>query len=137
MDRVLRTTLALLPILALGRVSPSFGQGITRDTYIDYLPPRPPIVAETRATALLQLYGDARNPEYYDGDPVDGVDDVRGRRTLEIGEISRPCCGHTTAACHATSTQSWAAPTLHIDSGLEIGASRRTRSFWCGTEWRR
>lgn len=84
------TTVLAAMTLGLTDVHRARAQGITRDTYRDYLPPRPPIVAQARATAALRLYGDERHPGYRDEDPVDGVDDARARRLLAIGELFSP-----------------------------------------------
>lgn len=66
------------------------GQGITRENYHDYLPPKPRITTQTAASAALHLYGDRSGSEYRDSLPLDGVDDRRGRHLLRIAERFSP-----------------------------------------------
>ena len=62
----------------------------TRDTYFDHLPPPPSIVAQTDASRRLHLYGDRTSFTYTDRDPLDGIDDTRGRLLLSIAERFSP-----------------------------------------------
>jgi hypothetical protein len=90
MHGVVVKALGVLYALAVANVDAVEAQAITRDNYIDFLPPRPRIVAGTRATATLRLYGDPRDSAYRDADPVDGIDDARARRLLALGELFSP-----------------------------------------------
>ena len=79
---------ALVALLAASRDAP--GQKVRRDTYYDYLPPMPKIVGQTAASARLNLYGDTSAPGYRDREPLDGIDDARGRRLLQLAERFSP-----------------------------------------------
>jgi|GEM_PF-5726238 len=61
-------------------------QKFNRDNYCDFLAPTPRIVSQTEASRKLNLYGDPGK----DVNPVDGVDDERHRRLLELAARFSP-----------------------------------------------
>lgn len=65
-------------------------QEITRDNYYSMIPPKPRIVGQTAASLALRLFGDERDSAYSDVSPVDGIDDRRARRLLELAERFSP-----------------------------------------------
>jgi len=76
-----------LGLLGVGLMaSPSLGQAIARDRYIDYLPLEyPSLVQQTAASEAFQLFGDRSDPGYRDLEPVDGIDDRRGELLAGLG----------------------------------------------------
>ena len=61
------------------------GQEIPRDEYLRYLPLKyPKIVLQTEASDELHLFGNKKDPEYQDVDPVDGIDDHRHAVLLDL-----------------------------------------------------
>jgi len=82
--RVLASSCGLVWLPALG------AQHIARDRYYVLLPPVPRIVSQTRASVALSLFGDAGDSTYRDVQPVDGIDDNRARRLLQIAERFSP-----------------------------------------------
>src|SRR4051812_14078974 len=81
---VLACSLALAGLQTLG------AQHIARDQYYALLPPVPRIVSQTRASAALHLFGDARDSSYRGAQPIDGIDDVRAQRLLQLAERFSP-----------------------------------------------
>ena len=91
-------------------------QAVTRDNYYDFLPPAPRIVAQSRASALLHLYGDSAELTYRDVDPADGVDDGRGRRLLQLAERFSPLMRRNNFSVPRDPvTVLGAGPLLHVD----------------------
>lgn len=82
--------LALLCSLTLAELHTLGAQHIARDRYNVLLPPVPRIVSQTRASVALHLFGDVRDSKYRDTAPIDGVDDIRGRRLLQLAERFSP-----------------------------------------------
>ena len=67
------------------------GQEIPRDEYLRYLPLKyPKIVCQTDASAELHLFGNMKDPEYQDTDPVDGIDDRRNKVLLDLARQFSP-----------------------------------------------
>ena len=61
------------------------GQEIPRDEYLRYLPLKyPTIVRQTEANAELHLFGNMKDPEYQDTEPVDGIDDHQHAVLLDL-----------------------------------------------------
>lgn len=79
-----------LLLIAITLAATAEAQKPTRDDYYRHLPPPPSIVAQTDASARLQLYGDRTAASYIDRDPVDGINDARARRLLSIVERFSP-----------------------------------------------
>ncbi len=82
-----RGVVALLAavVLGAGLAGQARAEAIPRDAYLRYVPlEQPPLVERTRASAEFHLFGDPADPAYRDLDPVDGIDDARGRRLLEL-----------------------------------------------------
>jgi hypothetical protein len=63
---------------------------VARDGYYHHLPPMPRLVAETKASARLGLYGNRLDPKYIDRAPRDGIDDRRARRLLALAQRFSP-----------------------------------------------
>ena len=82
--------LALPCLFMLAELQTVGAQHIARDRYNVLLPPLPKIVRQTRASAALNLFGDVRDSTYRDAAPIDGVDDARGRRLLQLAERFSP-----------------------------------------------
>jgi len=81
---------AVLASLACGAM-PLAGQGIPRDEYLRYVPLEyPRLTRQTPASAELHLFGDRSLPAYRDVDPVDGIDDRRGRVLQELSQRFAP-----------------------------------------------
>ena len=57
-----------------------------RDGYLARVPVAGRIVGQAAASARFDLYGDRTDPAYRDVAPVDGVDDARALRLLELAE---------------------------------------------------
>ena len=75
-------TVGVVPLLVVLNVQ---GQEIPRDEYLRYIPLKyPKIVRQTEANAKLHLFGDMKDPEYQDTDPVDGIDDRRHKVLLNL-----------------------------------------------------
>src|SRR5687768_281054 len=55
------------------------GQTIPRGSYHDHIPPMSRLVGQTTPNLHFSLYGDRAALDYTDADPVDGIDDRRGR----------------------------------------------------------
>ena len=73
-------------ILVLLTATCALGQAIPRNEYLHYVPLEyPALVARTEANAAFALFGDPDDPAFRDLDPVDGIDDRRGRRLQELG----------------------------------------------------
>lgn len=88
--RPLLLPLAALALLA-GRPAPLSAQEIPRGEYLRFVPLRQPkLVAATPASREFRLYGDRSLPGYRDRDPVDGIDDERGRRLERIAARFAP-----------------------------------------------
>jgi hypothetical protein len=93
MSRGPRARRACLAVLAvLGVTAPrAAAQEIPKPDYVSYLPPGIPApVAQTRASALLQLFGDTADPGYRDVAPRDGIDDRRGAWLHRLAERFSP-----------------------------------------------
>lgn len=72
---------SLLTIL----LSASLAQEIRRDNYLRFVPLNyPRIIGQTAANAAFHLYGNPDDPNYKDANPVDGIDDARHQRLLEL-----------------------------------------------------
>src|SRR5215212_4730831 len=65
-------------------------QAVPRCSYLSQLPATPALVAQTAASARLQLYGDADAPGSSDALVTDGIDDRRAERLLAIAEQFSP-----------------------------------------------
>jgi hypothetical protein len=66
-------------------------QQMPKEDYIRYVPLEyPRIVRQTDASRRFQLLGDPSAPGYRDVDPVDGIDDARGRVLQALGERFAP-----------------------------------------------
>jgi hypothetical protein len=112
--------------LAVTESGAASAQGITRDNYRDYLPPLPRIVAQTRATGALHLYGDKQDSSYQDASPVDGIDDARARRLLALAEQFSPLVRRNNFSVPRDLEGILGTrPTLHVDSWR---GNRRVRS---------
>lgn len=71
--------IAALLVLASCAAAHAAAQEIPRPDYVTYMPPGVPTpIAQTRASAALQLFGDTASPDYRDVAPRDGIDDHRG-----------------------------------------------------------
>lgn len=84
---VLSVALQLLSPLGPDAAAPSplRAQEVPREEYLRFLPLEPPrIVGQTRASERFHLYGDPTRAGYRDVDPVDGVDDRRHQRLMEL-----------------------------------------------------
>ncbi len=126
MQWLYRTTLAAAAALAGAGPRAAGAQGITRENYLDYLPPRPRIVAQTRATAALHLFGDERDTAYRDADPADGIDDARARQLLAIAELFSPLLRRNNFSVpRDLETVLGRRQTLYVDTWL---GNRRVRS---------
>ncbi|HJR64833.1 MAG TPA: hypothetical protein VJ802_00280 [Gemmatimonadaceae bacterium] len=79
-----------LLLIAITWAATADAQKPTRDDYHRHLPPPPSIVAQTDASARLDLYGNRGAAGYVDRSPVDGIDDTRARRLLAIIERFSP-----------------------------------------------
>lgn len=62
----------------------------TRENYIDYMDGPKSILAQTKASARLHLFGNPAAEDYEDTDPVDGIDDRRGIRLQFIAAKFSP-----------------------------------------------
>ena len=82
--RILACSCGLVWLRTLG------AQHIARDRYYALLPAVPRIVSQTRASAALALFGDARDSSYRDAQPADGIDDDRAQRLLQLAERFSP-----------------------------------------------
>lgn len=91
--RTVPVSLVLLAALAVLLTFPdrARGQEIPRDEYLRQLPlSMPRLVPGPAATAELDLFGDPDDPAYRDVDPVDGIDDRRGRVLVELAVAFAP-----------------------------------------------
>jgi hypothetical protein len=79
-----------LLLIAVALAATADAQKPTRDDYHRHLPPPPSIVAQTDASARLNLYGNRAAAGYVDRNPVDGIDDARARRLLTIVDRFSP-----------------------------------------------
>ena len=109
-------------------------QQLPRTTYFDYLPPAPPIVSQTSASARLHLFGDARESTFRDAAPTDGVDDRRAARLLLIAERFSPILRRnnfivprdldgTMGLVHTLSVDSWKRGKLVQSESIALGHS--------------
>ena len=73
-------------------------QGIARNDYYALVPPTPRIVSQTHASAAFDLFGNTSIPDYRDVDPVDGIDDARARRLLQLAERFSPIMRRNTVS---------------------------------------
>jgi len=107
-------------------------QQLPRAAYFDYLPPAPPLVAQTSASARLRLFGDARDSGYRDTAPTDGVDDRRAARLLQIAERFSPVLRRnnfsvprdldaTMGPVHTLSVDSWRRGRLVRSESIALG----------------
>lgn len=79
-----RRIVLLAAALGVVTAGPAAAQ-IPQDQYLRYMPLRyPRIVRQTTANERFHLYGDTKDPAYRDADPVDGIDDARGRRLTAL-----------------------------------------------------
>lgn len=123
--RVLRHRIALLVVCCAAPVVAQ-AQGITRDNYYAMIPPKPRIVGQTAASVALHLFGDARDSAYRDADPVDGIDDRRAQRLLELAERFSPILRRNNASVPRDPADILGPdPLLHVDSWQN---GRRIRS---------
>ncbi|MBI4409138.1 MAG: hypothetical protein HY561_05490, partial [Gemmatimonadetes bacterium] len=118
-----------LPPLLLGLVcaaAPVRAQVVTRDNYLELLPPMPALVSETRASASLRLYGDPTSLSYSDLAPRDGIDDARAARLLELAERFSPILRRNNFSVprHFADVLG-SPPLLHVDTWQD---GRRVRS---------
>jgi hypothetical protein len=121
-----RTECAVACFAACAFTAAARAQGVTRDNYYDFLPPAPRIVAQSRASALLHLYGDSADRAYRDVDPADGVDDARERRLLQLAEQFSPLMRRNNFSVPRDPiTMLGTHPLLHVDTWQD---SRRVRS---------
>jgi hypothetical protein len=68
----------------------SEAQKFTHENYHDFLPPTPKIISQTVASAGFHLYGNPQEPAYRDRHPVDGIDDERAKRLLQLAAKFSP-----------------------------------------------
>ncbi|NUM67738.1 hypothetical protein HUU39_21125, partial [candidate division KSB1 bacterium] len=80
-------------------LSSSFAQQIRKDSYLRFVPLNyPRIVGQTATNAAFHLYGNPDDPNYQDVNPVDGIDDARHRRLLELAAKFAPYLVRNTTA---------------------------------------
>ena len=101
-------------------VSPRAAGKITHENYIEYLPlSDPKIMGQTEASAALHLYGNPEADGYKDVSPIDGIDDERWRRLLELSAKFSPVLYKNTSSIpldFKAVVNREVTPLLHIDT---------------------
>ena len=76
----MRSSLLWAFALLLASASAAQAQRVPKKEYLRYVPlEEPRLIRQTAASEALALYGDRSDPDYADLDPLDGIDDRRGR----------------------------------------------------------
>lgn len=98
MRKFTHTIIRLQGLLAI-LLSTSMAQETGSDNYLRFLPLEyPRIITQTTANAAFHLYGNPTDPNYKDLNPLDGIDDARGERLLQLAVKFAPYLVRNTTA---------------------------------------